>query len=494
MRPLSLPSRLRGFSARWLWLAAAVLVVVLMWTTSGRWGPAIGRWTAADSSGAGAPADPDDAHDHDRAASIQLSPQARKNIGLVTGEVRLERYARSITIPAMVVERPGRTHVKVTAPITGVVSGLYVIGGQAVESERLLFRIRLTHEDVVKAQTDFLRTLGQLDVEQREIARLDEIAGGAVANRVVLERKYERDKLQAALDAEREALRLHGLSAEQIDRIAQERRLLREIQVYVPLVHADASLHDDAEAEDHPLVTSLERSQGEESKGGAISEAHAERRLFVIEELHVQTGEAVTAGKPLCTLADYSALYIEGRAFEQDGDELVAAAREARSVTALNETDSDRVAEVPDLRIVYVANHVDEASRALHFYVALPNEIVYRTPGPEGREFLTWRFKQGQRMQLRVPVEEWEHAIVLPVDAVAREGAEAYVFVENGNVFERREVHVRHRDQLSAVIADDGSLFPGESVAVSAAHQLQMALEQQSAGEAGGHAHHGHVH
>ena len=49
-------------------------------------------------------------------------------------------------------------------------------------------------------------------------------------------------------------------------------------------------------------------------------------------------------------------------------------------------------------------------------------------------------------MRVRVPVETYRDAIVLPVAAVAEAGAERFVFVENGATFERRPVRVEYRD------------------------------------------------
>ncbi len=419
-------------------------------------------------------------HAHAELASIELSPQARRNIGLETDDVELDEFERLITIPAIVVERPGRTKYKIAAPLTGIVTAVHVMQGEAVKSGELLFTLRLTHQDLVEAQADFLRMLGQLDVEQREIARLQQATGGAIAGRVVLEREYERDKLEAALQAQREALLLHGLSEEHVERISEQRRLLRELKIYAPLLHEDSSLHAPHE-EPH------------ETQGAATDEPHARVRQFVVDELLVRTGQAVSAGETLGVLADYSELYIEGQAFEQDADELVTAANAHRHVIAIAEKGEGAQREVVrGLDIVYVANEIDRDTRALHFYVALPNTVVRDAVAENGRHFLTWRFKPGQRMQIGVPVEAYREVIVLPVDAVAQEGAESFVFVENGDLFERRPVHVLYRDQLNAVIANDGMLFPGDTVAVSAAHQLQTALNNQAGG--GVDPHHGHTH
>ena len=120
----------------------------------------------------------------------------------------------------MVVERPGWSVLEVTAPMTGVVTRIYPIQGEAVQPGQPLFEVRLTHEDLLQVQTEFLRTVEELDVIGREVARLEKVsADGVIAGKTLLERKYEQQKQEAALRAQRQALLLHGLSAEQVDKI-----------------------------------------------------------------------------------------------------------------------------------------------------------------------------------------------------------------------------------------------------------------------------------
>lgn len=50
-------------------------------------------------------------------------------------------------------------------------------------------------------------------------------------------------------------------------------------------------------------------------------------------------------------------------------------------------------------------------------------------------------------MRLSVPVEKFENVIVLPTEAVVRDGVEAYVFRHNGEVFDRKPVQVLSEDR-----------------------------------------------
>jgi multidrug efflux pump subunit AcrA (membrane-fusion protein) len=338
--------------------------------------------------------------------------------------------------------------------------------------------MRLTHEDLVQAQVEFLTTVAELDVEQRELARLRPLfEQKIVEGPLVRAREYAVDKLKAKLDAQREALRLHGLSAAQVEAIATERRLLREVKVVAP--SGGMSMPEELRLSENGV------------QPVSLIEAEPPPPLLV-QALTVHKGQSLTAGETMCVLADYSELYIEGAAFEQDGPALNHAAASSWKVAALFHEASGLPTVVEGLEIVYLANEVDVESRTLHFYVGLQNELLTPPVDKAGPQFVNWRFRPGQRLQLRIPVETFEKQIVLPVDAVTRDGAEQYVFVENGKQFNRVPVHVLHRDQTSVVIAGDGSLFPGDRVALRGAHQMQMALKNKSGGAVDPHAGHSH--
>lgn len=429
--------------------------------------------------------DADHGHEHaghDEANSIHLSPQARRNIGLKVGRVARRDYERTITVPAIVDQRPGQTMVQVSAPLTGMVTGLYITRGQAVQPGDLLFKLRLTHEDLVQTQTEFLKTLGALDVERRELARLEKIAEGAVARKTILERQYELEKLEALLRAQREGLMLHGLSEQQVQQITEQRQLLRELAIYAPEIEN----HD----EERQLLENL-RSRDVTPVAYGEPTNDMEHPL-VVQQLDVFQGDVVTAGSPLATLADLKVLYIEGRGFEQDAEEVIRAANERWPVTALFEDHTGHADPLTGLQIVFVSNEVESESRAFQFYVALPNEIVRDVRGPADRRFVAWRYKPGQRAHLLVPVERWTSKLVLPVEAVAQQGPETYVFVQRRDHFERLPVSVEYRGQREVIIADDGSLKPGAWIAMTAAHQLQMALTNKSGPVADAHAGHSH--
>ncbi len=148
--------------------------------------------------------------------------------------------------------------------------------------------------------------------------------------------------------------------------------------------------------------------------------------------------------------------------------------------------------KIDGLKLLYLADKIDPETRAFRFYLLLPNQIVLDQTSATGHRYLEWRYKPGQRLELRVPVERWTDRIVLPVDAVVEEGAENYVYRQNGSQFERVPIHVEYRDRRSVVVANDGTLFPGDVVAGAGTYQIHLALKNKSGGAIDPHA--GHTH
>ena len=508
---MSLKSSLPRIPWSWLWGVGLLIAAGAGFATFDRWwGPAHAwvqgtiagqkRTAASDEHGHGAGADAghDHAghnHAHNDAHSLELSKQAMGNIGL-TDEflqpVALETFRRTITVPAIVVERPGRTRLEVSTPMAGVITHVHAVRGEAILPGSLLFELRITAEELVATQTALLKTIGDLDVENREIARLEAVVqSGAVPQKTLLERQYARDKLEVLLAAQKEALRLQGLSDRQVVEIVEQRHLLRDLQIVAPA--PDEHSHEELRLTRKDLLpASASDAGGPVQPPEPEPERDHQPAPLILQEVIVHKGETVPAGTTLAVVSDMSELYIEGRAFEQDIDLLESATSKNWRVSALFERAGRQVAEVPDLDLLYSASQVDVESRTLRFYVRLPNQIVRQAPSPNGLSFVEWKYRPGQRLQLRVPVEEWERQIVLPVEAIAQEGAEAFVFQQNGNHFDRVPVRVIYRDQTHAVIKNDGSIFPGDVVARRGAHQMQMALKNKSGGGVDPHAGHNH--
>ncbi|TWU43588.1 hypothetical protein Poly51_63100 [Rubripirellula tenax] len=508
-----------GTAIRWI---SCFLVIIAALATHSRWWPPLSKMidkTLASQRTNDGPGD--NGHDHGTAGhgahpelggsgqsitSLELSPQAMMNLGLTSEFLRpveLSTYRRSTTVPAVVVAKPGRSSIIVSSPLNGVVTHVHAVTGEAVMPGDLLFEVRLTYEDLVETQTSYLKTISELEVEDREISRLEQATqSGAISGKQLLERRYEKGKLEAYAKSQREALRMHGLSDRQVDSIGTEGKLLRELKIVAP----DVDTHDHHEelrlsqisaipvsfTQSMPpsILPELKSSDHDQSHDHTHNHSHGKNAL-VIDDLQVHKGQAIFAGEKLCSLSDYTQLFIEGKAFENDIAAITKAVERNWTVDAVLSGSSGKE-YVRDLKLVFVSNSIDPESRTLSMFVELPNETVRDETNGDGQRFLSWKYRLGQRMELRVPVEEWDDQIVLPVDAVVKDGADWFVFQQNGKVFTRVPVHVRYRDQNAVVIANDGSVYPGDVVAFTAAHQMQMAIKNKSGGGADPHA--GHTH
>jgi membrane fusion protein, heavy metal efflux system len=482
--------------------AAGVLLVIGLAATAPRWWPRFSSWVDSTLAGYHPASTGEEGHaehaehaDHaDDGEFLELSRSAQLNLGLTrefVQPIELQPFHRSLTVPAVITSRPGRTQLHVSTPMTGIITHVHAVTGETIYPGDLLFEIRLTHEDLVDNQTEFLATLEELDVEEAEIEWLE--GELTVEGRLMRDRVYARDQLLAKKLALREALKLHGLSERQVTWIETERRLLDTLQV--------VAQSTDAHPEDEELRLSGQdfvpvslddaAGDGEDIQPEEYS-PESEKPSLLIESLEVHKGESVMAGDELCVLADYRELFIEGQAFEHDTISVLNAAEQGWNFTALVD-GTDSTVELANLQLAFVSNLIDPITRVLPFYVHLENEIVVDTTNDENQRFVTWRYRPGQRLRMQIPLAIEEDQIVLPAEAVAQEGAEFYVFRQNGpERFDRVSVQLLYRDNEVVVVAQNGAISVGDYIARRAAHEMQMAIKNKSGGAIDPHAGHSH--
>lgn len=439
------------------WLISLVVIAGVAaagWFTRDTWS----AWLLRPAATATEAADEHD-HAHEAKDRLKLTPQAQANLGLRTEPITLTTFWRTVQMPGTVVERPGRSSRGVSTTLAGTVTRIHIMPGQIVKPGEELFSLRLVSEYLQNVQAQLFKTSRELEINTEEQKRLNNVTEGpSLFRNRILELSYEERRLRAALDTHRQDLLARGLSAEEVQKVIQGQ-----------------------------FVTEMTVKSPKPAEGSTVT-------TFEIEELKVQLGESVQPGQVLAYLASHETLDVEGKAFEQEASLLHKVAQEGLQVeVTVLDTLPDWSNEILRLPIRFVSNHVDPATRMLPFFLPLEN-TSREMPSPLGVRRM-WRFRPGQRVRLGVPVERMENVFVLPRDAIAREGLDAYVFRVNGNVLERKAVYVRHEDQRHAVLANDGSVTVGNVLAQNAATALNRALKAQAEGEAEGHGHdHGHQH
>lgn len=410
-------------------------------------------------------------HTHSSKDRIKLSAQARANLRLVTDELELKTFRRTIQVPGVVVERRGKGDQSITAPVSGVVKSIHALPGDVVHLGDSLVTLRINSEPLQSSQTELYKTAQEIKITADQKDRLDKLVKqGTVPESKILDLQYQLDRLGASRKAYRADLAVKGLLPDMIDQV-EKGDFLKEVVVRVPAI--------------------IEGFKP--TAAGPNGENKSPSPLLEIEELKVFPGEQVQAGQLLGYLSNHQNLYIEGRGFREDTPllEKTAAKGWALQATFHEEKAGSWPALEKPLTVLYLANNIDPTSQTFPFYVPLPNQ--YRDYEQDKKKYRIWRYRPGQRVQLGVPVQEFEDVFVLPLAAVVREGADVYVFQQNGDVFLRKPVNVVYEDSIQVVLANDNSILPGTYVAFNAADALNRALKAQSE-EGGKTGHEGHNH
>ena len=178
------------------------------------------------------------------------------------------------------------------------------------------------------------------------------------------------------------------------------------------------------------------------------------------------------------------------------------------------------------VKLLRIDNHVDEKTQTVRFYARLPNSVA-RTHHDQNRAFDQWRFRPGQRLHLRLPVERWQDQWTLPAEAVVIDGPNVMVFAaadedmhghathnetamglaaaavvhgDNDKLhddhdhdhdvfieFEPVPVRLLYRDDQTVVIATDGQITQHTEIALNNAQKLYLAMKMQAGGGGGPH-------
>ncbi len=398
------------------------------------------------------------------ATTLKMTEQARKNLGLVSKAAKPQLYWRSIEVPGEIVDRPGFSDRGVTSPAVGVVTEVHAFPGDTVKPGDNLFTLRLFSEYLQNTQAELFRATREIQLITEQHARLEGLVkSGGIPEARLIELDSQLRRQKTLIQSYQQDLLTRGLNPEQIKNVA-DGTFVSTIDIVAPPVIDHSKKGGDIQ----PVAF---QSLGINVEGPA----------FEVQELNVELGQQVQAGQLLSTLANHQALFIEGHAFKREASFLAKAAENKWPIkcTFAEDDQIDWPAFDQTLQIRHLANSIDSTSRTFNFFIPLSNQS--RAYEKDNQTFIVWRFRPGQRVRLQVPVEELKDVLILPSSAIVREGPEAYVFQQNGDLFNRLAVHVLHEDRLQVVVANDGSVKPGLYLAQSSAASLNRVLKAQAA-------------
>ena len=409
----------------------------------------------------------DEAVDDHGSGMVELSETAIKNMKLTVGRPKVRDYFKNIEIPATVVERLPAGRRSITAPIAGTVSNVFVSPGQAIRAGNPLFELTVTDDQISEAQVRLLNLMAEIVIADKQLNRIKPMAeDGTVKGSRLLDAEFEVTKLKTNYDAVCQELLLRGLTQSQLEDLIRNKNLVQKLMIYAPKLPDSETLDESTQ-------------------------------WYTAEQIDALTGTNLQRGEPLCTLTFHGQLFIEGYAYESDLEKLTRSNIETISITAeFGESTEPYLRD--GLRLHSINNHVDAESQTYPLYVTIGNEIQSERTDDQNRTFVSWRFKPGQRAHLMFPIETWADQIVFPIDAIAEEGPEVFVFRKiphthevDGEIFQefkRVSVQLAYKDKDYAIIDPASRLDTDATYATSKAYDLNLALKRAASG-GGGHSH-----
>ena len=444
------------------YLVVIAMIAIAVWFGRPYWRPLLSSAELPDPA-ADSPAMPA-IPKVDQPKVLELNAQARSNLNLKAAPIKVQTYWRTLEIPGVIEDRPGLTDRGITAALAGVVTQVHAFEGDIVRPGEKLFTIRLVSEYLQQSQTDLFKATREIEILNQEVQRIRGlIADGSLPGKRGLELEQQISRQNAKVDAYRQDLMSRGLSEDQVNQI-QRGEFLATLDITAPA----AAIASDSKTDAASKLLESDPSLNAQD-------------FFEIQKLKVELGQQVKSGEALAVLANHYSLYIKGHAFKKEASRLAKAAEEGWNVDVrfTQDVPEDWPAMEHLFQIRHLANTTNPNSRTFDFFIPIENQA--RTYDKEGRLFVVWRYRPGQQVHILLPVEEIKDVLVLPAEAVVFEGPQAFVFQQNGNLFNRIPVKVLHRDRSNVVFANDGSISPGFYLATSAAASLNRILKSQSA-------------
>jgi len=491
------------------------------------------------------------------AAPGVFTAQTLKRMGVRVGPARRSTFRRSLHVQAVVVDAPLNRR-PVPALLGGVVEEILARPGAVVAAGTPLARVvrdpiprpqlaltsdilAAVSEDLHRSLADYRTAVSQLGIVRAELARIEEFKE-VVKGQTRIDLRYEETRAVQQLENVREELYRHGLSDADLEAVgrgsepAADLRMLwkralernglwtaeaetlfqtlpegvRGLSWSVAALgelaaaglatpHLTRTLKAVPYMAEHFVEVASLLLEGHTvdkvrllAEAGAL-EAVAEVRAppgaadWDVAEVAVRAGQRIEAGAVVATLHDPREMWMR---IEPVGDEvrLVAEAlAEGRAVAAVPLVPGTG----PEIRGLSIERFATlESDRGAEAIVICPNRVLAASNGSR-----SWALRAGLRYLVRIPQEELENRFVLPAGAVTELGADAVVFVQSGAAFRPQPVTVEYEDDQVAVVADDGSLYEDDPVALSGAFALGLAFQGQGqGGSADPHAGHSHPH
>lgn len=359
-----------------------------------------------------------DAHEHHEHA-ITLTTESTKAMGLRTTVVEEKPLSGHMVLPATLIPNQD-LEAQVGSLVQGRVREVFVTVGAMVKEHQELMRIEGL--EVGEIKSDFIKARAQLTYAEAAFERQKTLLAEKVGSqKAYLEAQAEYNKALAGFDAEDKRIHSIGLT-------------------------------------DSDVLTFVEGgSSGKDSHTGGVLPIKSPIAGTVVER-NVVIGQLVDASTTAFRIINTSALWADGRAYEKDIPALTQRPEVTLTVTAFPGEEFTG-------KVIYVAPVVDPQSRTITVRAAIPNR--------------GGRLKPQMFGDLRITTGGNISGIMIPADAVQRDGTDSYVFIATSDTtFERRDIQIGVTQQN--LLSVKQGVRPGERIVTNGSFQLKSELLKET--------------
>ncbi|HVZ94530.1 MAG TPA: efflux RND transporter periplasmic adaptor subunit [Phycisphaerales bacterium] len=415
----------------------------------------------------------------DMNAPRTVSPETATLIGLETAEADFGPIEAVMPLLGIVKTMPDRQETLV-AKLPGIVATARVQTGDIVKKGDVLAElnsIELMRDlmELDELQMDFDRITSEMNQADTRIVDTQLMARTAAEQAVLAEEELQR------LQQNPEAIPANVISAKQSEAMhARTEQRRREIDLSLAR-RLFTSLEAQADSKRRAMASlrAVITFAGHEWINPDDPKAMAHQPYLtiragmdgVVMSRLVNPGQGVESGVPLFQIADFSTVQIEGELPES----LAARFGAATGQPVRIRTRSDGKPVSTGI-VKFISPTIDPVKRTAH--------LIIETENPGGV------LRPGMYAELSVVLRAEPEAVVVPVEAVLRDGPARFVFMKDGETYVRRDVVTGAADDR--VIEIKEGVVPGDVVATRGSYHLIML--RPSADDAHDHDHDGHDH
>ncbi len=349
---------------------------------------------------------------------LKLSKEDRKRLGIETTTTTYQPMANAIPLAASVTLPPENRSVA-SSQLAGTIHSHNVSPGKQIRAGEVLMEI--ASPEFYSLQLDLLKTILDATLSRQRVQRLQEISSDAFSRRVLLETTAKADQLEGRAESIKRQLMSLGLTSAEIDSISHEKQIVNFLPVRAAI--------------DGRLVSWV----------GTL-------------------GETVVANQSLVEIQNLNSVWIEAHVPTQ--------LRHLVSVESLGQASvlSNPTIHFP-VRVTRIGPIVSQTTRTQSIWL-MP--ISSQTRDPNSTQHVE-NLRDGMQLTVLLKSNAGPSSLVVPAEAVLRDGLHTFVFVQKTDDYvERRRVTVGRSDGEFIEIIN--GVVAGEAVVSAGGRDLQTAF------------------